>query len=623
LAATEQTTHIWRWHRGPIGVFVDKIMDVAAPKLIIKLDREDKFYFPGEIVTGSVFLSVPVVTKCVGGVYLDFSARAASAWMVEEDGQGDTKKKLMSGETVFQHEIRTVTGKTFQTGSYGTNGLKDGPVDEAVDFDHFPGSGILYIPCQKLNINAMKFKLEANGAEAVIHVSKLVEKPDEKQIIYMTSKVGNMRKGSVIISARFEPYSTIYANAPTDGMCEYDMCLIFRVHRLRGVKKGTTNMRVLVHDWVDVPEMRFDRSSHNDVTLDIVPEQVYPFFFQLRNDAPGSASWKVGPDTSSVSYSLKAFVDINKKLSVTGVHFTVLANRPLPRPSLISPYKMETGDQPLHQACQCFCWPRRTAYTVSMKLHIARLAYAPGEMIDLTGSTVVNNSMEPQRVQIVLKTFIEQNNGLTATHSLTLDQVLFEAVIAEKQNIILTNLREFEGVRVPAVYPSYAGQYLAVDQKQRHNACVKWTYTLEIRLPDWGSGFYCRTPILISAVPPYTNQLQKYRKVKTDPVLAGQYSIFHHAISGIHNSCETGPTLSRGCDKGRKTLALYCVPAWMGGREHYVQWLKEESNRTRLMEWTAKGYVSDGADYADLMALFHCDKINVYAGPSGSFDETL
>jgi hypothetical protein len=598
------------------------MLEKSAPKLVVKLDRNDKIYFPGEIVSGLVILSVPAVTQCVGGVYLDFTARAATAWVKGAEEEDDTIKKVVSGETVFQHEIRTVTGKTYQTGSYSTNGLNDGPVDEAIDYDHLPGSGILYIPCQKVNMNAMKFKLEANGAETIIHVSKLVEKPDEKQTLYMTTKVGNMQKGSVILSAKFEEYSTVYPNAPIDIQCEYDMCLIFRVHRLRGVKKGTQDMRVLLHDWTNVPEMRFDRSSHNDVTLDIVPEQVYPFFFQLRNDAPGSASWKIGTDTASISYSLKAFVDMNKKLSVAGVHFTVLANRPLPRPSLISPYKMETGDQPLHNTCQCFCWPRRIAYTVSIKLHIARLAYAPGEMIDITGSTVVNNSTAPQRVQIVLKTFIEQKNGQGATHSLTMDRILFETVIAEKKTNILTNLREFEGIRVPAVYPSYAGQYLAVDQKQRLDACVKWTYTLEIRLPDWGTGFYCRTPILICAVPPYTKQLQKYRKVKADPVLAGQYSIFQHAISGIHNSCETGPTLSRSCDKGRKTLASYCVPAWMGGRDHYIQWLKEESNRTRLKEWTENGYVND-SDNKDLMHLFHCDMINVYAGPSGTFDETL
>jgi hypothetical protein len=594
---------------------------MAAPKLVIKLDREDKIYYPGEIVSGIVILSVPAVTKCVGGVYLDFTARAATAWILEEDENGETPKKVMSGETVFHHEIRTITGKTYQTGSFSTNGLKDGPIDEAIDYDQLPGSGILYIPCHTSNKNAMKFKLEANGGEAVIHISKLVEKPDERQTFYLTSKVGNMQNGSVILSAKFEAYVTLYPNA-LDDTSEFEMCLVFRVHRLRGVKKGTKDMRVLVHDWTDLPEMRFDRSSHNDVTLDIVPENVYPFSFQLRNDAPGSASWKVGTDTASVSYSLKAFVDLHKKFSVSGVYFTVLANRPLPRPSLMSPYKMETGDQPLHNACNCFCWPRRISYTVSIKLHIARLVYAPGEMLDLTGSTVVNNSEISQRVQIVLRAFIDQYNGQKKKHCMALDRVLFETIISEKKTIILTNLREFEGIRVPAVYPSYAGQYLAADQKQRHDACVRWTYTLEIRLPDWGSGFYCRTPILIAAVPPYTNQLQKYRKVKADPVLAGHYSIFQHAISGIHNSCETGPTLTRSCDKGKKTLALYGVPAWMGGREHYTQWINDESNRTRLTEWMEISCSHD-VNHTDLVQLFYCNMINIYAGPSGTFDEAI
>ena len=181
-------------------------MELTAPKLAIKLDRVDKIYYPGDVVSGSVILSVPLVTKCVGGVYLDFTARASCAWMKEEGESEEegAKKKQMSGETVFQHEIRTVTGKTYQTGTYSTNGLKDGPIDEAVDYDNLPGSGILYIPCQKTNMNAMKFKVEANGGEAVIHISKLIEKPDDRQTFYMTSKVGNMQKGSIILSAKFE-----------------------------------------------------------------------------------------------------------------------------------------------------------------------------------------------------------------------------------------------------------------------------------------------------------------------------------------------------------------------------------------------------------------------------------
>jgi hypothetical protein len=416
-------------------------------------------------------------------------------------------------------------------------------------------------------------------------------------------------------------------------MCNNEMYLVLRVHRLRGVKKGTKDVRVVVHDWTEVPEMRFDREAHNEVMLDVVHQKLYPFSFTIRDDAPGSASWKIGTNTATVSYTLKAYVDIVKRMSVTGIQFTVLANRPLPRPSLISPYKMETGDQPLHSAFKCCC-PRNVAYTVSMKLHIARLAYAVGEMMDLTGSTVVNNSKLSQRVQIVLKSYIEQNGGYNQKHSLTQDRVLFETIIPEKQTVILTNLAEFEGIRVPAVYPSYSGQYLAVDEKQRCDACIKWTYTLEIRLPDWGSGFYCRTPILIAAVPPYTKQLQQYRKVKADPVLAGQYSIFQHAISGIHSTCETGPTLrSQKDDRARKVLASEGVPAWMGGREDYIRWMNNEANLTRLSEWMERGGCTSAnsnnnstrteEEYADLVQIFYRNIVNVYAGPSGSFDENL
>ena len=644
----------------------------SAATVSIALDRLDRVYYPGETITGTVTLHVPstpaTTVTCAGGVYLDFLGKASTSWVVPNDPTSENisnnnnkakeeapasptqnNVKTFTGETIFHHEIRTLFGTTYQTGALRTSGLKEGTLDEVIDYDSIPNTGTIFIPCQKSKLDDMKLKVEANtGGETMIEISDLIKfdtddniatmiasstlannTESSKQSFFLTSRVGNMQKGSVVLSAYLSEYEMENSN--------FDLCVVVQVHRLRGIKKGTKDVQVTIHDWTAVSEtIRFDRDSHNTVILPSSAtenvETVFPFTFQLRNDAPGSASWKIGTDVATISYTLKTYIDLNKKIGVDGVQFTVVANRPLPRPSILSPYRMETGDQPLHNIFSCCCiGSKRTSYTVSMKLLIARLAYGVGEKFDLTGSTVINNSALPQRVQIVLKSYLQQDGGYNQKHNLTTDHVLFETTIPSKQTVILTNLPDYNSISVPNVYPSYSGLYMDVTQKERRNACIKWSYTLEIRLPDWGNcGFYCRTPILISAVPPYTNTLQQYRKKKADPLLTGPYSIFDYAISSINNVGEdknTGPTLlSKKDDKGRKVLALEGIPAWMGGREKYISFMKDESNRALVTEWTqnmANEATDDTANgkFKELDKLFYRNVVNVYAGPSGTFDD--
>jgi hypothetical protein len=140
--------------------------------------------------------------------------------------------------------------------------------------------------------------------------------------------------------------------------------------------------------------------------------------------------------------------------------------------------------------------------------------------------------------------------------------------------------------------------------------------------------------------------LQQYRKKKADPLLTGPYSILDHAISSIHNvngpDKNTGPTLlCKKDDKGRKALAMEGIPSWMGGREDYVSFMKDETNRALYMEWstqqeqeqqqqqhsnkneTTESTASDKSTTKDLDQLFYRNVVNVYAGPSGTFDENV
>ena len=640
----------------------------------IALDRPDRVYYPGETITGTVTLQVSsskAAATCAGGIYLDFLGKASTSWVVPNDNANAPNVKAkeesaitpthdvktFTGETIFHHEIRTLYGKTYQTGALRTTGLKEGTLDEVIDFDSIPNTGTIYIPCHKSKLDDMKLKVEANtGGETVIELSKLISfdidddittliensssngsnSSTNKESFFLSSRVGNMQKGSVVLSAQFAKYDNPSSSSAGDDNA-FDLYVVVRVHRLRGIKKGTKDVQVLIHDWTDVSEtIRFDRDLHNTVILPASTATVYPFTLQLRDDVPGSASWKIGTDIATISYTLKTYIDLYKKIAVDGVQFTVIANRPLPRPTLLSPYRMETGDQPLHNMFSCCCiGSKRISYTVSMKLYIARLAYSVGETLDLSGSTVINNSALPQRVQIVLKSYLQQDGGYNQKHNLTNDYVLFETTIPEKQTVILTNLSDYYNIRVPNLYPSYSGVYMDVTQKERRTACIKWSYTLEIRLPDWGNcGFYCRTPILICAAPPYTKVLQECRKKKADPLLTGPHSILDHAISSIHNvgnDKNTGPTLlCKKDDKGRKAFAMEGVPSWMGGRENYISFMKDETNRALYMEWTqqeqfngANEHTNVSDKYKVLEQLFYRNIINVYAGPSGTFDENV
>jgi hypothetical protein len=238
-----------------------------------------------------------------------------------------------------------------------------------------------------------------------------------------------------------------------------------------------------------------------------------------------------------------------------------------------------------------------------------RLVYAPGEVIDLTGSSVVNNSNIPQPAQVVLRCFIEQTGSYGATHSFSQDYILYETTIPESQTVLLTNSKDFWQTCVPPVPPSYSGQYLNMDKSKRISACLRFAYTLEIRLVEWGTGFYCRTPILISAAPPYSHQLVEHRSMRSNPELTDQWSIFQYAVSGPME-IDMAPTSTGSADIKKLVEAKRLDPIWMGETRKYSEWMKSAKNRERLRMY------SEGKPDAKLDLLFYRPVVNTFAGPS-------
>jgi hypothetical protein len=234
--------------------------------------------------------------------------------------------------------------------------------------------------------------------------------------------------------------------------------------------------------------------------------------------------------------------------------------------------------------------------------------YACGEVVDMTGSTVVNNSRFPQPAQVVLRCFIEQTGGYGVRRTFSHDYILYETVIPEHQSVVITNNKDFNQVRIPAVPPTWSGEYLDEQQTQRKQACVRWAYTLEIRLTEWGGGFSSRTPILVAATPPYAQKLQDFRHAKADPVVTDQWSIYQYAVFGPKEN-GMAPTLSHANNRGRLKLVQCEEPVWTGPLGGKETWMKDDQKLYN--KWMEEGVWDSQLEY-----YFHRPVVNSYTGPS-------
>jgi len=163
---------------------------------------------------------------------------------------------------------------------------------------------------------------------------------------------------------------------------------------------------------------------------------------------------------------------------------------------------------------------------------------------------------------------------------------------------------------VPPLPPSYSGQYLSIDKTKVNSACLRFSYTLEIRLVEWGNGFFSRTPILISAAPPYSHKLQELRFSRSDPELTDPWSIFKQALSGPKDN-GMAPTLKGTKGISKLVRAEESDPIWMGEMCDYEEWMRDGTNRDRLKKWR------EGAkDDSELEQLLYWPVVNTFVGPS-------
>jgi hypothetical protein len=223
----------------------------------------------------------------------------------------------------------------------------------------------------------------------------------------------------------------------------------------------------------------------------------FRFAFPTREDSPGSAVLRCG-DYAYIAYYIKAEIDKkgwrNPSLKLP---ITIIPSRPLPMPQLLSRFATQHQDEIKKMKFCCFACGN--AGFVSIEMNVGRRAYAPGEIIDLQGSKVVNDSTIPVTMQLVLRQHIQlSTTGVYAfsTHGCE------RFHLAERETAPGTSfyLDELLNATIPAVPPSFFGAQGLASAKREP---LTFTYDLSLQAKaKSGHKVKIDMPILVSALPP-------------------------------------------------------------------------------------------------------------------------
>jgi hypothetical protein len=494
-------------------------------------------------------------------------------------GSGDNRRDY-SGRTLFQEQRQVLWGKFFKSGLLNEAGAN-------ADFDQIQNSGLITIPIDNLYSKQVMLivrvldydwgKRDDLLGELELNAAALAE--SGKLQTFPLTRNGKAEQGEITLSAKIVPYEAMYPMKSVSGVEVSPLVyrpnvLVLRVHQATNLRKA---------DWIgknDVYVQAYEVRSEDPIQPGkalpkpdkqmVLPmgETVFPFAVQLRHDAPGSAELRVG-DHSWVRYYVQAYVDFaNWKDPCFKRFIQVLPNRPLPTLRLLSPYLSESMNQPLHTCC-CFqgkC--NQVNGLISIRLQSDRLAYAPGESIDLTGSEIHNESSVALMAWGILKCHIMLRAYLGSTTTRSVDYTLFTLPVPPKS---ITQMENEDGALgtavIPAVFPSFFGGVSGPPSKLK--PALKWTYTLALKV-GFEEGMCKGTvkvecPILISAAAPYASAIeqavQNQNNSRNPPPRLDEnfWMIFQHAVVGPE-ACNFAPTLTGSEDGGALSNVDDCPP---------------------------------------------------------------
>lgn len=513
----------------------------------IELERDSGVYYAGEVVRGTVKLSCARQVKC-RAFNIELTGSAKVHW---HTGSGDNRRDY-DGSTLYQQQRFTVKGNFHKTG------LLDNAGADAL-FNVVQNMGVIQIPCSSHEQSSSVFQLIVRVmdydwgkkddllGEFLLDVPALARAGEARS--YPLTRKGRPEKGEATLSAKFLPYDAVFPTQTRTGAAissevSDNYCLELRVHKATGLRKADFGGRNDVY----VQVYRPDQAKRDVVPGEKLPgpqkqvplmgELVAPFAFPLRHDAPPSAEIGIR-DRSHIRYAVRAYIDLaNWRDPFSKRLITVVPNRPIPRPLLVSPHLIEAGPEPMTSRCGFGKYGFG-----SVKLNLDRVAYAPGEILDLSKSTATfeGKLKHDASVEIILEGHYKLSTSLSSVNARR------EYPIGQVKIPPNTTASIGQNFRVPHVYPSFWG---GVSKKtQAHYPCLKWTYSLTMKLSgktgSCSSSVQVSMPVLICSAPPYAKVLEQHQNQSPkQPASLNVWDIFQEAAVGTEEACTTAPTIT-------------------------------------------------------------------------------
>lgn len=515
--------------------------------ITIQLERESGVFYAGEVVRGSVTFDIAGGTTS-RGLQIHLRGKSHVHW---HTGSGDNRRDY-DASTEFQNQRVTLHGNYYKTGVIVNAGAD-------ANFDLIQGSGVIMIPCEGKDLNRMELivrvmdqdwgKRDDLLGEFVVDAADVV-RAGEKRTFPLTRN-GKQERGNVELSAKVIPFAAVFQGEATgNGLSAFSQgrshCLILRFHTATDLRKADWMSKNDVYIQVyRAPEggniIPYKKLPEPDKKI-LLPEGVntYPFAFQLRADAPGSAELPVG-DRAYVRYDLYANVAFASwRDPATKRVINVIPNRPLPMLKLLSPAKNETSPEPIFSCCCC-----GKQGMVTVLLEVDRSAYAPGETIGFRGN-ITNDTKKKLAVKLILTQHVKLMTYASSSNR-TIDVVLGETVCSPGEMLDASSLA---ACSLPPVFPSFGGGVTGTPSRNFF-PCLMWTYTLVLKaeLADsiCGSSVSAIVPLLVSAAPPYAEAVSK-----ADPepsLVVDKWAIFDFALQGPGRS-DISPQITGAEDGG-------------------------------------------------------------------------
>ena len=533
----------------------------------IELQRDPPVFYAGEVVRGTVSFDIAGNTFC-RGLQIHLIGESKVHW---HTGAGDNRKDYY-GKTTFQNQRHTLCGNYFKTGMIDEAG------SDAI-FGRTNGDGTVIIPCSDAEAEEMLLCCRVMdydfGRKDDLLGELLIDAADlarsKQMMTFPLTRKGRPEKGEVTMSAKITPYSSYFpttSNTNVGAGALPQQVLVVTVHSATGLKSadwvGRNDVYVQMYRPPPGKELLPGRKLPKpDKRTKLPPGRTtYPFAFQLRADAPGSAEIGV-EDYSYVRYDLYAHVvfatwkDPKKRMTIA-----VIPNRPVPTLALLGPVSQEVPPSPVYK-CSCIglkCCKEIGLVSTSLKL--SRMAYAPGETLDISGK-VVNDTVKKMLVSLVLRQYVVLSNYRYA-HSSNKDYDLFRSrdgrpirlSCSAHSEIDLGSITQTSPIIMPAVVPTFAGG-VSHDETRSFYSCLKWTYSIELSVGlvnPCASEMQINFPLLVSSAPPFAEAVRRAKDERFD-FSRGPWSLLTYAHHGPEPS-DTTPRISGAEDGGSIVPAL-------------------------------------------------------------------